>query len=476
MEQPQFPFAPLLLVDDEEQFLLTAEFVFNSIGMNNLAALSDSRKVMETLAQKEFSVIVLDLYMPHITGLDLLPEITALYPHIPVIILTAVNELETAVQCMKNGAFDYMVKPVRNERLVSTIRRALEYREMNSEITSLKEHLLTDTVKHPEAFRKMITQNSAMRSIFQYVEAIAGTSLPVLVTGETGTGKELIAKAIHTVSGRKGAFVTLNVAGVDDTLFSDTLFGHIRGAFTGAEKDRRGLIEEASGGTLFLDEIGDLGMESQVKLLRILQEHAYYPLGADASRLTDSRIVAATNKDVKSLQDTGRFRKDLFYRLYAHHIHLPPLRERKGDIPLLIDYLLGKAAIEMERKKPSCPKELEELFSAYHFPGNIREMEGMIYDAVSRHRSGVLSLGSFREKIVPESHSREIPVHRFQEPGEDTRIENLHFPDELPALKEMEDMLIREALRRSNGNQTIAARLLGISRTTLNSRLSRSGD
>jgi DNA-binding NtrC family response regulator len=293
--------------------------------------------------------------------------------------------------------------------------------------------------------------------------------MPVLITGETGVGKELIARAIHDLSNRKGGFVPVNVAGVDDTLFSDTLFGHERGSFTGADRDRRGLIEQASSGTLFLDEIGDLSRESQVKLLRLVQEGKYYPIGSDVPRLSDARIVVATNKDITSMQEKDEFRKDLYYRLRTHHIHIPPLRDRKEDVPLLIEHFLEKSAEELGRKKPTPPKELPTLLSTYHFPGNIRELEGMIFDAVSRHESGVLSMESFRTKL---GYKQAAYTEGLDEPtsADDRKIQ---FTEQLPTLKETEQMLIDEALKRSHGNRTIAAQLLGLSRRALSNRLSR---
>jgi len=313
-----------------------------------------------------------------------------------------------------------------------------------------------------------------MRSIFQYVEAIARTSLPVLITGETGVGKELIARALHRLSGRSGEFVAVNVAGVDDTLFSDTLFGHRRGAFTGADRDRKGLIEQAQNGTLFLDEIGDLRPESQVKLLRLLAEGKYYPLGADMPKLSDARIVVATHRDLRALQQTGSFRKDLFYRLQAHHVHIPPLRERPEDIPILAAHFLEAAARTLGKKPPTAPKELFPLLQSYPFPGNVRELEAMVFDAVSRHKGGTLSLETFKDRTGRKEKSAR-DEGRCRE--SDSKIENGQhaptFPANLPTLKQAERALIREALRRAQGNQTLAASLLGISRRALNNRLSR---
>ena len=315
-------------------------------------------------------------------------------------------------------------------------------------------------------FSDIITTDSQMLSIFKYIESVAKSSKPVLITGETGVGKELIANSVHLSSGRSGEFVTVNVAGLDDTVFSDTLFGHVKGAFTGAHEIRSGLIEKAAGGTLFLDEIGDLSMSSQIKLLRLLQEHEYLPLGSDMAKQTDTRIVMATNRELNSLKDSSDFRKDLYYRLITHHISVPPLRERKNDIPILIDYFLEKAAQSLGKKKPTPPKELYTLLHTFHFPGNIRELEAIIFDAVSVHDSKKLSLEVFKTHIAQETQTD------HSEAGYDVHQKELVlFSEQLPTIKETLNLLIKEAIDRANGNQSIAARLLGISRTALNKRL-----
>ncbi len=468
MSLTTYPEHPVLLIDDEEQFLFSAAITLNAAGLKHIVKCRDSRQALTTLAQEKFAVVALDLYMPHVSGKELLPQIVAEYPEIPVIVLTAVNEVESAVECMKAGAFEYLVKPVDDARLVTTIRHAINILEIRNENDLLKTSLLSEQLQHPEAFAEIITGQAAMRGIFKYIEAIAPTPLPVLITGETGVGKELVAKAIHQVSQRQGEFVAINVAGVDDHLFADTLFGHLAGAFTGADKPRRGLIEQAAGGTLFLDEIGDLNNESQVKLLRLLQEGKYYPLGSDMPKVSDARLVAATHQDLVSLQSHGRFRKDLYYRLQAHRVRLPALRERLEDVPLLIEHYLKKAAQTLNKKQPAAPRELTTLLRTYHFPGNVRELEGMIFDAVSRHTSGVLSMNSFREKISPESLAAENNAH-----APETAPPLVTFAERLPTLAEAEQTLIAEALQRANGNQTIAASLLGLSRRALNNRLRR---
>ncbi|MGH7595195.1 MAG: sigma-54-dependent transcriptional regulator [bacterium] len=468
MNTPIHPEHAVLLIDDEEQFLFSAEITLNAAGLNHIVKCQDSRQALALLEKGRHAVVVLDLYLPHLSGKELLPLIVEMYPEIPVIVLTAVNEVEAAVECMKAGAFEYIVKPVDDARLVNSIRHALQMQEMKNENDSLKKSLLSEQLRHPEAFAEIITNHAAMRGIFKYIEAIAATPLPVLITGETGVGKELVARAIHNLSRRQGEFVAVNAAGVDDNLFADTLFGHIKGAFTGADKPRRGLIEQAAGGTLFLDEIGDLRIESQVKLLRLLQEGKYYSLGSDMPKMSDARLVAATHQDLAALQSAGQFRKDLYYRLQAHHIHILPLRERLDDIRLLIEYYLEKAARTLNKKKPTAPRELAALLRTYHFPGNIRELEGMIFDAVSRHDGGMLSMSSFKEKISQNSakHLDAIPPNDAAQPL-------ITFPDQLPTIEEAEQMLIDEALRRAGDNQSIAATLLGLSRRALNNRLRR---
>ncbi|MCZ6776236.1 MAG: sigma-54 dependent transcriptional regulator [Ignavibacteria bacterium] len=468
MNPVKFPSLPILLVDDEERFLMSASLLLDSRGMNHVVQCPDSRHVMSWLGEQEFSLVMLDLRMPHISGADLLPMICQDFPQLPTIVVTAVNELETAVECMKQGAFYYLVKPLNNDIFIETIQRALQFGQLQAQNGLLKDYLLSDTLKHPEMFLDIVTEDRAMRSIFQYIEAISMSPMPVMITGETGVGKNLIAHIIHKLSGVNGQFVPVNVAGVDDNLFSDTLFGHHKGAFTGADQVRQGLIEQASGGTVFLDEIGTLSIESQVKLLHLLQEGRYYPLGADISKSSNARVIVATNQELESMLETGEFRKDLYYRLKTHHIHLPALRDRRGDIPLLVEHFLEKAAETLGKKKPTPPKELFTWLSTYHFPGNIRELESLVFDAVSRHQSGVLSMESFKEKIHPQ------PADRMTLQTSGTQTNWFSSIEQLPTLNKAEGVLIAESLKRAEGNQTLAAQLLGISRKTLVSRLIRS--
>jgi two-component system response regulator HydG len=457
---------PVLLVDDDPQFLLSAGTTLRAAGVEPVLTVEDSRQVLPLLAKRDVSVLVLDLTMPHLSGEELLKRVREEFPHLPVIVMTGLNEVETAVSCMREGVFNYLVKPVESSRFVASVSRAREMRELQEEVSSLKMRLLSGRLERPEAFSGILSISRKMFGIFHYLEAIARSSQPILITGETGAGKELIARAVHAISASRGAFVAVNVAGLDDTMFSDTLFGHTKGAFTGAEQARDGLIAQASGGTLFLDEIGDLKDSSQVKLLRLLEEREYYPLGSDVFRRTDARVICATHQHPTELLSAKTLRKDLYYRLTGHHVHVPPLRERPEDLPLLVEHFLEEAARSLGKKKPTPPPELFTLLSAYGFPGNVRELKMMIHDAVARHGSGVLSLDSFRKVVGPAGPSDERVAPAGGDPS-------LSIPGRFPTLKEAEEFLVSEALKRSRDNQGVAATLLGITRQALNKRLIR---
>jgi DNA-binding NtrC family response regulator len=458
-----YPEHPVLVVDDEEYVLEGLRIGLKDGGINNIICLKDSREVMDTLQGREVWVILLDLTMPQIRGEELLPQIRQDFPDLPVIIVTGNTEVSTAVGCMKMGAFDYLVKAVEPSKLIATVNRAIKIQELKGEISTLRDHLVSNEFDHPEAFSGIITGNNSMRSILLYVESIARTAQPVLITGETGVGKELVAGAIHWINNKKGDYIQVNIAGFDDNMFADTLFGHRKGAFTGADQPLMGLVERANGGTLLLDEIGDLSPVSQVKLLRLLETNEYFPLGTDVPKISSARIVVTTNKDLLVEMDNNRFRKDLYFRLCTHKVNIPPLRERTDDLPLLIDHFLKLSAQEIGITAPTPPPELYVLLESYDFPGNIRELKSMIFDAVSKHQSGKLSLGVFKKAIGRENAP--IAGGKNQSP--------VTFSHRLPTLKEVSELLLAEALKRAKGNQTIAAGLLGISHQALSKRLSR---
>jgi len=464
-----YPSLPVLVVDDEQETLDGCEWILRAGGISNIRTCVDSRDVMGMVHSQEMSVVVLDLSMPHVSGYELLERLVMDFPRIPVIILTGMNQVEAAVKCMRMGAFDYMVKPVEESRMLGGVQRAVELREERREYEAFRKKVLDDELDHPEAFSGIVTCNKAMRSIFQYVETIAVTGKPVLITGESGVGKDLVARAVHRLSGRKGEFVPVNTAGLDDNLFSDTLFGHLKGSFTHAESMRQGLLRKAAGGTLFLDEIGELSNTSQLKLLRVLQGGEYYPVGADAPVAADVRIISATNLDPTDLEQGRRFRTDLYFRIQTHHVHIPPLRKRPDDLALLLEHFLEKAALALGKKKPSPPRELLSLLAGYSFPGNVRELESMVFDAVSHHKNRMLSMDRFRARIHRHAGAEENHPAGGDAPTPYALVEPL------PTLRDAPRLLLVEAMRRSNGNKDKAANMLRITRSGLNKALKRNG-
>lgn len=459
-----YPELPILLVDDEESWICSLELMLaRKGGMNHTVSCVDSSMVMNVLAKQEFSLILLDFTMPKLSAEELLPMIGRDYPDLPVVVLTGHDQVNKAVTCMKLGAADYFVKTEDEMCLLSGVQRVLRFREMEHENQLLKSGLLSTELKQCELFAEIVTQTQSMEAIFHYVEAIAGGNQPVLIRGESGTGKELIAMALHKSGRFNNPWLAINVAGIDEDTFADTLFGHERGAYPGADKARKGLIEKAGNGTLFLDEIGSLSEASQLKLLRVLQDGEFFPVGSDQPRRSDARFVVATNQDLKKLVQEGRFRSDLYYRLKVHQLEIPPLRERLEDIPLLLEHFLAQAAKEFDKKKPTPPAELAVLLQTYHFPGNVRELESMIYDAVSQHHQRKISMDVFKKAMGRTGEVSEEPT--------DLDMSLIQFGEQLPTLKQAVNQLLMEAMQRAKGNQTMMATMLGLSRPALSKRL-----
>jgi two-component system, NtrC family, response regulator HydG len=456
----------IAIIDDDAGILAVTEMTLRNRGFDDIHILQDSRNLLPFLAANPCSVIILDLMMPHVAGTDLLPQMKKSFPEIPVIVITAWEDVATAVRCMKEGASDLLMKPLNADLLTAAVEKALNLNALRRENSSLREYLLNDRLEHPDAFEGVSTRSKKMRAVLQYIEVIAESTQPVLITGETGVGKELAACAVAKLSSRAGKFVTVNVAGLDDSMFSDTLFGHRKGAFTGADAARDGLVSTAENGTLFLDEIGDLGPSSQVKLLRLIQEQEYYPVGSDTLRKTNARIVVATNRDLPPLISAGRFRKDLYYRLCAHRVHIPPLRERREDIPLLVDDFVGKAAASLRKKMPAVSADVPGMLATCRFEGNVRELQAMIYDAVARNVSGILGPADF----VALAESQDPVVGKLADGGAADEVLYSIF-GKFPTIHEVEDFLIDSALNLTKNNQRSAALLLGIARQTLSKRL-----
>ncbi len=461
----------ILVVDDDRGMLQSLGRALKTEWFGEVFLCAHPREVELHLETNRIHAVLLDLMMPDIPGETVLQMISDRYPHIPVIVLTAVDQVDTAVRCIKAGAFDYLVKPVDFTGLMTTLTRALRQGDVYAENLRLQDAVRTPQPKNPEHFAHIVTRSEVMVALFRYIEAIAPSREPVLIVGETGVGKELVARALHLAAKRPGAMVSINIAGIDENAFADTLFGHTKGAFTGADRDREGLIEQAGEGTLLLDEIGDLGPDIQTKLLRLLQEGEYFPLGSDRCHRSHCRILASTNRDLRARMQTGLFRQDLFYRLQGHSIRVPPLREHDTDIPLLAEHFVAEAAHTFGKPKPTVPRELAIHLSAYLFPGNIRELRAMIMDAVAQHDKGILSLAAFHRHMDRHADTAAKPSEAL--PGFlDGCLANRS--QSLPTVAKATNLLIDEALKRTSGNQGAAARLLGISRRTVNRVVNRS--
>ncbi len=454
----------ILLVDDDAGYV---ESVRRTLIMNdctNVMMLNDSRKVMAELDRGGISVVFLDWIMPHISGAELLKQIVSQHPNIPVIIMTAVTDTETVVKCIRQGASDYITKPIDENRLLSCLTKAVQISAYEERVQRLTAYLQGAPLERPEVFSDIKTCSPKMQSMLKTIESVAPSRNPILITGETGVGKELVARAIHRASNQKGAFIPVNVASLDDEIFSDTLFGHVKGAFTGATDTREGLIGQAAGGTLFFDEIGDLGQEAQIKLLRVLQEHEYYRIGSDKVQKCTARIVAASNRDFNSLRAGGRFRDDLYFRLCGYQVKVPPLRERPEDIPLLLAYYLEREARAIGKEPPMLPDSVMQALLEHPYSGNVRELINLVRQALVTATRRGFSVEDFPGVAVPQPGG---VLRMIQDQGYRLQMAFEHFP----SIDEVERLMIGEALHMAEGNKGAAARLLGISRTTLNKKL-----
>ncbi len=383
----------ILMVDDEKDFLESLKRGLVISGYTNLRLISNAMEAARLVESGEtWDIALLDITMPGMNGLELLERIKTWSPATECIMVTAINEVGTAVQCMQKGAYDYLVKPFSRDDLVLRIQRALEKKRL-MDIIQLKCSPSLPAISNVEAFQDICTQSPVVQRVLKEAELHAMSALPVLITGESGTGKELLARAIHKASPRaKFPFVAINMASMSETLFEAEFFGHTKGAFTGAEKDRSGYLENAHKGTLFLDEIGNLPPSLQAKLLRVLQEGEFMKLGSSKPEKIDIRFIAATNQNLERLMARGQFRKDLFYRLRGAWIHLPPLKERRDDIPVLIDRFMNE--VEPERKPRGIEREALSVLNSYDYPGNIRELRSIIQAAANLARGGPITVAS----------------------------------------------------------------------------------
>lgn len=436
----------LLLVDDDVAHRTMLKANLAEAGYSLFEA-EDGDEVLPLLARQQVDLVLLDLKMKRMDGLTTLQDLQEKGYSLPVIVITAFSSVETAVEAMKLGAFDYITKPVDIEELKLIIDKALDLRQLREENEQLRNRL-----QERFSFDKIIGNSPAMQEMFTTLALVAPSDATVLITGESGTGKELIVNALHENSNRHDfPFIKVNCAALHENLLESELFGHERGAFTGATSQRKGRFELAHQGTLFLDEIGDLSLTTQAKILRVLQEGELERLGDSQTISVDVRLVAATHKDLEAMIQEGTFRQDLFFRLSVVPIHLPPLRARSTDIPDLSRHFLQKYAQKNRKDIKRFHPEVLNLFVRYNWPGNIRELENTIERAV------ILCLG---EQITPH----ELPVHLLPE---GVAIPDTQTTDSGPTLRDMEREFIRTTLLQTEGNKSKAAKLLGIARQTL---------
>jgi len=438
----------VLVVDDEASNLASLEKIFLREKMRVFTAES-AKEALEIARTRRVHVVLTDLQMPGPSGLDLLKALKQVSPDTEVVVMTAYGTVETAVQAMREGAYDFVEKPLKRMNIVKSVRKAAERQSLLAENRSLRQELKLLTR------REIVGTSAALRRVLDIATQAAPSTATVLILGESGTGKELLARFIHERSSRaRGPFVAVNCAAIPETILEAELFGHERGAFTGAVAKREGRFAKAAGGTLFLDEIAELSPSVQVKLLRVLQEGEFEPLGGDTEK-ADVRIVSATNRDLFAEVQAGRFREDLYYRLNVIAVTAPPLRARREDIPLLVDHFLGIYCAKNQRPRLQMSREALQKLADYSWPGNVRELENVIERAVVLCRGDTLTIDDLPEVVVQATA-----------PAPERVTISIGTP-----LDEVESLLIRETLRHTKGDKTLAAQLLGISTRTIYRKL-----
>ncbi len=443
----------ILVVDDEANMLALFKKVLGKEGYRVDTAES-GKEALRLLAREEFDLVISDLKMPGLDGLDLLKRVKSQTPQLPFIVLTAFGTVDSAVAAMKEGAYDYLTKPANNEEIKIVVRKALELYRLTQEVERLRGQVETDS-----DFKNIIGRSRKMRSLFRLIRLVANSNTTILINGESGTGKELIARGIHYSSPRRDrTFVAIDCGALPETLLESELFGHVRGSFTGAINNKKGLFEEADGGTLLLDEIGDTTLAFQSKLLRVLQEGEIRPVGSNKSIKVDVRVIAATNRDLRERVENKSFREDLYYRLAVVPVQIPPLRDRKEDIPLLVDHFLKKYCDQNNISLKQISPQIMKILIDYPWRGNVRELENVIERAVLMSPGPKVKM----EALFLEQTTDEEVINPLRE--------TTHSATEM-----VEREKIAVALKKARGNRTKTARLLGISRATLYNKLRQYG-
>lgn len=450
----------IIVVDDETDFLASVRRGLITSGIQHVTLESDPERAAAAFREgTAFDLALIDVNMPRLTGIDLLEIVKRTSPATECIMVTAVDEARTAVDCLRKGAYDYLVKPVSREELASAVSRALERKRL-LEIRDLGKRAALPELSNRDAFKAIVTRSPGMLRLLREAELHAASGIPILITGETGTGKELLARAIHAASSRAGrAFTAVNMVSLAPQLFESQFFGHTKGAFTGADKANAGYLEISQRGTLFMDEIGNLPMDLQGTLLRVLQEGEFMKIGSTRPQKVDIRFIAATNTDLDRMVARGRFRKDLYYRLKGGWLHLPPLRERPEDLPLLIDHFARKI-------RGSGPVEIEDDGLAglmqYDYPGNVRELKSILQSAANLARGGPLALAHLPDHF--RDRRRALGTNEAPEAGP------------ILPLHQVEKRHILDVFARLDRNKTQTARALGIALNTLRSKLESYGE
>jgi len=449
----------ILLVDDETSILDTLQVLFRGAGYDVQVA-ETGQKAIDALGSAKPDLVLTDIRMPGTTGLEVLASAHEIDPELPVILMTAQASLQSAVRAVNEGAYYYLQKPFSNDELLAICSRAIETRQLRVENKALKAEI--GQQRSAAAVTRPIGTAPCFTEILELAETVAGTDSTALISGESGTGKEVLARYIHARSHRAGrAFLSINCGALPESLLESELFGHVKGSFTGAVKDKDGLLVAAEGGTFFMDEIGEMTAATQVKLLRAIQEREVIPVGSTKAVPVDVRLVAATNRDLETEIDRGTFRSDLYYRLNVIQFHMPPLRERRDDIPLLARYFLEGEASARDRKRPlEISEDALKLLVAYDWPGNVRELENAL------ERAAVVVPG---QKIRPEDlpeRVRETPAPKLVRSDEQARN---------PTMEMIEQAYILWVLQAEGGNKTRAAEVLGIDPSTLYRKLNRYG-
>jgi DNA-binding NtrC family response regulator len=455
-------YARILVVDDDEDVLQAAQ-LFLKQHVQTVHTEKDPRKIPGLLKNTAYDVVLLDMnFTRDVTsgqeGFYWLNRMFEIDPSVVVILITAYGDVDLAVRAIKEGASDFIVKPWQNEKLLATLSAALNLRRSRLEVAALKSRQKQLSADLDQPFHEFIGNSLPMKEVFDTIRKVSGTDANVLILGENGTGKELVARALHRNSNRSNeVFISVDMGAVSETLFESELFGHVKGAFTDAGKDRTGRFEVASGGTLFLDEIGNLPLAMQAKILRVLENRQVTPLGSNQSRPIDIRLICATNMPIREMVERKEFRQDLLYRVNTVEIHLPPLRERQEDIPLLIDYFLGIYCHKYKKPKKRVNAAALKKLQAYRWPGNVRELQHASERAVILSDDAVLQPGDF---FFPDSAAK----------NEDSSLE---FPSY--NLEEVEKIVIRKAIEKYQGNISQAAKELGLTRTSLYRRMEKYG-